>query len=76
MSASFQLAQEVARLLDQDPIMASQVKEHIKPDRLREVLGLGHHAPDYTTVIVGEPMPPIHEVLKAYNDTQGNRPGV
>lgn len=39
------LAQEIAQLLDRDPILASRIKEFIKEDRLREVLDLPEHAP-------------------------------
>lgn len=39
------LAQEIAQLLDRDPILASRIKEFIKVDRLREVLDLPEQAP-------------------------------
>lgn len=32
------LAQEIARLIESDPVAACQVKEHIKPARLCELL--------------------------------------
>ena len=32
------LAKEVASLIDADPIMARQLKEHVKPERLLELL--------------------------------------
>lgn len=35
-----ELAREIARLLDSDPIAASQVKEHLKPDRITELLNM------------------------------------
>ena len=34
------LAAEVAKLLESDPVAAGQVKEHIKEERLCELLGL------------------------------------
>lgn len=33
-------AEHIARMLDQDPVMAGMVKEFIKPERLAEVLEL------------------------------------
>ena len=39
------LAQEIAQLLDRDPIMAAQIQEHLTPQRLREVLDLPEEAP-------------------------------
>lgn len=33
-------AEHIARMLDQDPVMAGMVKEFIPPERLREVLSL------------------------------------
>jgi hypothetical protein len=36
--SSFKLASEVAQLLDRDPIMARQLKEHVGENRLLEIL--------------------------------------
>jgi len=37
--------ESIAEFLDRDPIEARRVKEHIKPERLMEVLDLGRHLP-------------------------------
>ena len=34
------MASEIAGAIERDPVAASQVQEHIKPERLRELLGL------------------------------------
>ena len=34
------IAPELARLLEQDPVATAQIREHIKPERLVEILGL------------------------------------
>ena len=43
------LANAIARLLESDPIAAAQVKEHIKPGRLREILEVEPRISDFDT---------------------------
>lgn len=47
------LAQEIARLIESDPVAAAQVKEHIKPTRLCELLDV-------------VPEPDVHEYDHSY----------
>jgi len=42
------LAQQIAQLLDSDPIAAGQAKEHLSPERLRELFDL---PPAHTTTV-------------------------
>lgn len=43
MDHPISLSQEIAKLLESDPIAASQVKEHLPQDRLIELLGIDPH---------------------------------
>lgn len=40
MDNPFSLSQEIAKLLEADPVATAQVKEHIKPERLAELLDI------------------------------------
>ena len=46
----YPLAQEISRLLESDPIAAAQVKEHIAPERLFELLGIEAPEPEVEVV--------------------------
>ena len=70
------LAQEIATLIDRDPVMASQIKEHISSERLREVLELP--AADFNEMetenlidAVIETKIPLSRIVAAYNKRGG-----
>ena len=77
MSATDKAAQQIARLLDNDPILASKLKEHIPPSRLCELLDLRPLTSEVEDAaredLVEEVVKqvPLHELLEAYNQ-RGN----
>jgi hypothetical protein len=70
------LAQEIATLINRDPVMASQIKEHISPERLREVLELPATDFDETEAdkficALIENKIPLSRIVAAYNGHGG-----
>ena len=60
----------IAEFLDRDPIEAQRVKEHIKPERLMEVLDLSPHLPDMPCDLTLDHFSP-EDIFEVF-DRQGN----